>query len=89
MRGGCVAATVMPRMQGDLHLEAKGAHGMAGLPKMLRSDEVADVLNVSHRVLYGLVASGDLPATKIGNEYRFFPTDVSLLLERARVEVAS
>lgn len=79
----------MPRLQGDLHIDPEGAQGMAGLPKMLRSDEVADVLNVSHRVLYGLVASGELPATKIGNEFRFFPHDIVGLLDRGRVEVAS
>jgi excisionase family DNA binding protein len=61
----------------------------AALPKMLTTEDVRVALNVSINKLYALIAAGELPATKVGRDYRFWPRDIELLLDRNRVDVAS
>lgn len=40
-------------------------------PEVVNVEEVADLLRVSNQTVYNLVKSGRLPATKIGQEWRF------------------
>ncbi len=40
-------------------------------PEIMNVSEVADLLRVSNQTIYNLVKSGQLPATKIGREWRF------------------
>lgn len=61
----------------------------AALPKMLTTEDVRVALNVSINKLYALIATGELPATKVGRDYRFWPRDIEFMLDRNRVDVAS
>lgn len=55
------------------------------LPKMLTSPEVEAALNVSRPTLRRLVDTGAIPATKVGQNFRFWPEDVAAYLEANRV----
>lgn len=59
------------------------------LPKMLNVQDVLDAFGVSRNTLMRLVTTGELPATKVGAAYRFWPSDVALFLERNRVETVT
>ncbi len=53
--------------------------------RLLTLREVAELLNVSIRTVYRLVAGGVLPApVKIGRSTRFRPDDVERCVERCR-----
>lgn len=40
-------------------------------PEIMNVSEVAELLRVSNQTIYNLVNSGQLPATKVGREWRF------------------
>lgn len=50
------------------------------LPKLHKMSEVIDALGVSRQTVRGLVDSGELPAVKVGQQWRFRADDVEQLL---------
>lgn len=42
-----------------------------GIPRLLKPDEAADVLAVSSRTLWALTKAGDVPAVRIGTQWRY------------------
>lgn len=50
-------------------------------------DIAAAQLAVSRRTIYRLVASGDLPAVRVGERLRFRPAEIDAYLERDREAV--
>ena len=57
----------------------------AALPRMLTSREVERALGVSRPTLRALVDRGELAATKVGAQYRYWPADVEAFLDANRV----
>lgn len=53
-------------------------HGAAG--PLLTVAEVADVLRVSTMTVYRLIKSGDMPALRVGKNYRIRQRDLSAFL---------
>ena len=49
---------------------------------MLNAREVADVLNVSVRMIYRLTTTGDLAKVKLGKAARFRLSDVEALMQK-------
>ncbi len=49
----------------------QGTLNQSEYPEAMNLDEVADLLRVSNQTVYNLVKRGELPATKIGREWRF------------------
>ncbi|GAA4292940.1 helix-turn-helix domain-containing protein [Mycobacterium paraffinicum] len=47
------------------------------LPKLLKADDVAEVLNCNRRTVWRLIAAGQIPAIKVGNEWRIRPDDLA------------
>lgn len=50
--------------------------------KMLRADEVADMMAVGYRTVMREIVRGNLPATKVGKQYRIDPRDLDAYLAR-------
>lgn len=46
------------------------------LPRFLKTDEVLDCLNVTPRTLYRLIRTGQLPAVRVGRQWRFRKSDL-------------
>lgn len=45
-------------------------------PRVMTVDDVAIYLQVSPRKIYNLVAAGEIPAAKIGDQWRFFRPEI-------------
>ncbi len=54
------------------------------LAAFLTTDEVLGYLKVNARTIYRLIRTGELPAVRIGRQWRFRRTDVDNWLERQR-----
>jgi len=52
-----------------------------GLPKMLTTQEVLDILKVGRKALYRYIKDGELKAYKIGRYLRFKESDVKAFIE--------
>jgi excisionase family DNA binding protein len=62
---------------------AEGSTPIAG--PLLTVAEVADVLRVSNMTVYRLIKAGDLPALRVGKNYRIREADLSRFLEQGTV----
>lgn len=51
---------------------------------ILTIKEVAQYLKVNERTIYRLAASGDIPAFKVGNSWRFKQTDLEEWIAQQR-----
>lgn len=69
-RGGQVAAFDMTQA----HKESLAA--------FLTTEDVLGYLRVTHRTIYRLIRSGELPAVRIGRQWRFRRTDLDQWLDR-------
>ena len=56
-------------------------------PPFLKPDEVAEVLRVSRRHVYNLIASGALPSFRVGRSHRI-PREAVERLTQARPDAA-
>ena len=54
----------------------------------LTTEEVLGYLKVTPRTIYRLIRSGDLPAVRIGRQWRFRRTDLDAWIERQRATVS-
>lgn len=54
------------------------------LETFLTTEEVLSYLNVTPRTIYRLIRSGELPALRIGRQWRFRRCDLDAWLERQR-----
>ena len=59
-------------------------NGGTRLPSFLTTDEVLSYLKVNPRTIYRLIRSGELPAIRIGRQWRFRRSDLDDWLERQR-----
>jgi excisionase family DNA binding protein len=46
------------------------------LPRFIKTEEVLDCLKVTPRTLYRLIHSGQLPAVRVGRQWRFRKADL-------------
>ena len=53
----------------------------------MTTDEVLGYLKVNSRTIYRLIKTGDLPAVRVGRQWRFRQNDVDAWLNRRRVDV--
>ncbi|MHB8781385.1 MAG: helix-turn-helix domain-containing protein [Candidatus Geothermincolia bacterium] len=53
--------------------------------RLLTVSEVADILRVSNMTVYRLIKSGQIPAIRVGKNYRIDETDVNAYLTRGSV----
>lgn len=61
---------------------------MSSEKKFMTLEEVADLLGVRYNLIYRLVRSGEIPASKIGRVYRVATADLEDYLERSKQSVA-
>jgi excisionase family DNA binding protein len=54
------------------------------LSAFLTTEEVLDCLRVTPRTIYRLIRSGELPAVRIGRQWRFRRTDLDEWIDRQR-----
>ena len=54
----------------------------------LTTEEVLGYLNTTPRTIYRLIRSGELPAVRIGRQWRFRRADLDAWVERQRVSPA-
>ena len=54
-------------------------------PSFMTTDEVLDYLKVNPRTIYRLIHRGDLPAVRVGRQWRFRQSDVDAWLDRQRL----
>ena len=59
------------------------------LLSFLTTEEVLLYLKVTPRTIYRLIRSGELPAVRIGRQYRFRRTDLDSWLDRQRTTASS
>ena len=59
----------------------------ATAPAFLTMDEVLGYLRVTSRTIYRLIRTGDLPAVRIGRQWRFRQSDLDAWLNRQRSNV--
>lgn len=74
----------MKAFEGTLSDTNEGAR----LPSFLTTEEVLGYLNVNPRTIYRLIRSGELPAIRIGRQWRFRRSDLSDWIERQRSMVS-
>ena len=55
------------------------------MAKLMTVDEVADYLRVTEKTIYRLLKRGKIPATKVGNQWRFDKTLIDEWLQRSSV----
>jgi excisionase family DNA binding protein len=53
-----------------------------GLPSFLKTEEVLAYLKVTPRTIYRLIRTGELPAVRIGRQWRFRRDDLDAWLDR-------
>lgn len=58
------------------------------LPPFLTTEEVLGYLNVNPRTIYRLIRSGELPAIRIGRQWRFRRSDLNEWIDRQRSMVS-
>ena len=58
-----------------------------GMTAFLTTEEVLGYLRVTPRTIYRLIRSGELPAIRIGRQWRFRRTDLDAWLDRQRAGV--
>jgi len=56
-------------------------------PAFLTMDEVLGYLRVTSRTIYRLIKTGDLPAVRIGRQWRFRQSDLDAWLDRQQTNV--
>lgn len=54
-------------------------------PSLMTINEIVDYLQVKIRTIYNLIRKGELPAVKIGKEWRFYREDVEKYLKEKRI----
>ncbi len=54
------------------------------LPSFLTTEEVLTYLHVNPRTIYRLIRTGELPAVRIGRQWRFRESDLNDWIERQR-----
>lgn len=54
--------------------------------RLYRIEEIAEQLGVSRAYVYGLIAAGDLRATKLGRATRIAPEDLEAFVQARRSE---
>jgi excisionase family DNA binding protein len=57
---------------------------LVNLDACLTTEEVLTYLKVTPRTIYRLIRSGELPALRVGRQWRFRRTDLDAWLERQR-----
>jgi len=58
------------------------SHTESTTPAFLTMDEVLGYLRVTSRTIYRLIKAGDLPAVRIGRQWRFRQSDLDAWLSR-------
>ena len=56
--------------------------GRLGLPSFLKTEEVLSYLKVTPRTIYRLIRTGELPAVRVGRQWRFRRDDLDAWLDR-------
>ena len=51
------------------------------LPRLLTASQVADVLQISRSMAYGLIQRGDIPSIHLGRAVRVRPADLNAFIE--------
>lgn len=59
-------------------------NGGTRFPSFLTTEEVLSYLKVNPRTIYRLIRSGELPAIRIGRQWRFRRSDLDDWIERQR-----
>jgi excisionase family DNA binding protein len=54
-------------------------------PSDMTTDEVLDYLKVNSRTIYRLIHRGELPAVRVGRQWRFRQADLDAWLDRQRL----
>jgi len=57
------------------------------MEKLLKPEEVQEILAVSKNTLGRIVASGDLPVIRVRGRCRYLPSDVEAYIRRSREQV--
>ena len=52
------------------------------LPQVMTIDQVASYLQVGKRTIYAMAAAGEIPAAKVGEQWRFFRPEIDRWLTR-------
>ena len=52
------------------------------IQKLISVEKTAEILAVSLQTVRKLITEKELPATRIGNQYRIKETDINILIER-------
>ena len=60
----------------------------ADLQAFLTTEDVLGYLKVTPRTIYRLIRTGELPAVRIGRQWRFRRTDLDEWLDRQRAAVS-
>ena len=59
-------------------------NGKAPISAFLTTEEVLSCLKVNPRTIYRLIKTGDLPAVRIGRQWRFRRSDLDRWIDRQR-----
>ena len=57
-----------------------------GLSAFMTTEEVLGCLRVTPRTIYRLIKSGELPAVRLGRQWRFRRSDLNDWIERQRAD---
>lgn len=56
------------------------------MQELLTPQEVAHILKKTRRTIYNYIRAGQLPAAKVGNDWRIHPDDLDAFLKDAYLE---
>jgi len=65
------------------------SHTEHAAPAFLTMDEVLGYLRVTSRTIYRLIKAGDLPAVRIGRQWRFRQSDLDAWLDRQQTNTVN
>jgi excisionase family DNA binding protein len=63
------------------------SHTEGATPAFLTMDEVLGYLRVTSRTIYRLIKAGELPAVRVGRQWRFRQRDLDAWLSRQQTNV--
>jgi excisionase family DNA binding protein len=63
------------------------SHTEGATSALLTMDEVLGYLRVTSRTIYRLIKAGDLPAVRVGRQWRFRQSDLDAWLSRQQTNV--
>ena len=73
----------------SVHLQGVRKGGVRMLDDLMTTKELAEYLQLDRMTIYKLLRSGDIPANRVGHQWRFFRSDIDTWIRSKPVQEES